>query len=195
MIDYTNIFTGGILVIAIIFIAILIGLLVIYFIGTWKFFKKAGKNGWECLIPFYSQWIMVEIASLNWWWFLLLIANSVVTILDLEGLTLIASVANIIANIPIMYNYSKKLHKGTSFVVLGTIFPWIALTIAGFSSNYNWDNSISVSPNGPFGASPEQNNSQFNQSSSTAQMTKYCPTCGTKVENSNYCSNCGTKII
>ena len=29
----------------------------------WKIFKKAGKNGWEALIPIYSSWTLFEISG------------------------------------------------------------------------------------------------------------------------------------
>ena len=64
-------------------ITMLIGLIlaVIQLIGKWKIFKKAGRKGWEAIIPLYSTWIlMTEVAKLNWWWFLILFAPSLITI-------------------------------------------------------------------------------------------------------------------
>ena len=62
-------------------ITMLIGLIlaVIQLIGKWEIFKKAGRKGWEAIIPLYSTWIlMTEVAKLNWWWFLILDRKSVV---------------------------------------------------------------------------------------------------------------------
>ena len=50
------------------FIMIIIVLLVLYFIGLWKLFQKAGKNGWEAIVPFYNTWVLVEISGLAWWY-------------------------------------------------------------------------------------------------------------------------------
>lgn len=36
---------------AIIILIILIPFCILYIIGRWKLFKKAGKNGWEAIIP------------------------------------------------------------------------------------------------------------------------------------------------
>lgn len=54
---------------------IVLAVLVVYLVALWKVFVKAGKQGWEAIIPFYNSWILVEIAGLNWWWFLLIISE------------------------------------------------------------------------------------------------------------------------
>ena len=41
-----------------------IGLLVLYIVGYVKLFKKAGRDGWEAIIPFYNDWVLVEISEL-----------------------------------------------------------------------------------------------------------------------------------
>ena len=60
---------GAIFIVALIVLAIY----VVYVIGLWFIFKKAGKQGWEAIIPFYNTWVLVEIAGLNWWWFLIIL--------------------------------------------------------------------------------------------------------------------------
>lgn len=45
--------------------------MVLVLVGYWKIFTKAGKPGWACLIPFYSQYCQFEIAWGNGWLFLL----------------------------------------------------------------------------------------------------------------------------
>ena len=51
----------------ILFVSIIaLAIIVLYVIGTWKLFKKAGKQGWEALIPFYSTYVLVEISGLNY---------------------------------------------------------------------------------------------------------------------------------
>ena len=60
-----------IIILGILFVATIIKVFEIIY--TWKLFKKAGKGGWESLIPFYNKWVLVEISESNWWWFLLLV--------------------------------------------------------------------------------------------------------------------------
>lgn len=92
--------------------------MVLVLVGYWKIFTKAGKPGWACLIPFYSQYCQFEIAWGNGWLFLL---------------TLIPCV-----NFVVMIIYSIKLAKafgqGTGFG-LGLFFlsPIFSL-ILGFGN-------------------------------------------------------------
>lgn len=141
---------GGILlVIGIIFLAVLILIIV----AACKFYKKAGKEGWEAIIPFYNDWVFVEIAGLNWWWFLLLIATTIVSVVfgnSIAGLKTIAYVAMIFSFFVCNYNIAKKLHRDTGFAILLTIFPVIMFPIVAFSKNYQFDHSVEVSKNGIF---------------------------------------------
>ena len=143
-------FLGGfILVVGIILLAILILIIVV----ACKFYKKAGKEGWEAIIPFYNDWVYVEIAGLNWWWFLLLIASTIVSFVfgdSISGLKTIAILAVIFSFFVCNFNIAKKLHKGTGFAVLLTIFPVIMFPIVAFSKNYQFDHSVPVSKNGIF---------------------------------------------
>lgn len=130
-----------------------LALLIVYIIGKCKIFKKAGKNGWEAIIPFYSDWVLTEIAGLNWWWFLLLIATSIVSFLfgfDRGGLTTIGYLASIFGSFVCHYNLSQKLHKDIGFAILWTIFPMIMYPLIGLSNNYVFDKNVEVSKNGIF---------------------------------------------
>ncbi|MCC4214572.1 signal peptidase I [Leeuwenhoekiella parthenopeia] len=45
---------------------------VIHFLGTWKLYKKAGRQAWEALIPVYNAVILMKIIGRPWWWTILL---------------------------------------------------------------------------------------------------------------------------
>ena len=64
--DFSSIFAilGGF---AIFLFFLLLALMVLIIVANWKMYKKAGKNGWECIIPVYGYWVLTEIAGLNWW--------------------------------------------------------------------------------------------------------------------------------
>ena len=145
----------GLGVFLIFFVIIAIAIAVVLLIGKWKFFKKAGKNGWEAIIPFYSDWVLVEIAGLDWYWFLALIATSIFAILGaiipvFSSLSFVGNVAVIIGNVCVFYNLSKKLHKDTAWIVLGVFFSGIMIAIAGFSKTINYDASVPVTKNAFF---------------------------------------------
>lgn len=178
---------GG-LIIIIFLIALVFWIICI--VGKWKLFEKAGKNGWAAIIPFYSDWVYVEIAGVNWWWYLLVIASYVMNILSgisnhFDSFVSMANLAKLIALFVCNYNISKKLHKDIIFAVLMTIFPFIVVPLIGFSSNYEWDDSVTVSDNGPFDNDSSNKNVEY----------RYCTNCGYKIKiNDKYCTNCGKKI-
>ena len=193
------------LLLAVPILIFLLLILVLEIIGRWKLFKKAGKNGWEAIVPFYSSYVYVEISGLNWWYFLLVIANSFTVIV--EDLQILAYPVSLIGIFFCNYNISKKLHKDTLFAVLMTLFPFIMLPLIGFSKNYQWDNKVRVSCNGPINGNDSYNNNSFggdfnsseamnsNSYDNNTNEIKYCSGCGAKLEKSSkFCSNCGREI-
>jgi len=159
-------------------------------IAQWKLFKKAGKNGWEILIPVYNTWVLIEIAGLNWWYFIIAISGTIASLIGIENLTWLTTIASSFVTFLCYYNIAKKMNQNeVLYGVLGIIAPYIAVLILGFSKNITYDNAIEVSPNGPIGAS-NTNNTQNNNT-----QNKYCIGCGQKiVGNINFCENCGRQI-
>lgn len=49
----------------------IVGILVLVF--NWLVYKKMGREGWESLIPFYSQYVLCEELYGNGWKFLLML--------------------------------------------------------------------------------------------------------------------------
>ncbi|MGF7042770.1 signal peptidase I [Mucilaginibacter lappiensis] len=58
-------------------------LLILMTIGFWQLFKKAGRAGWEALVPVYGTYIMLKISGRPWWLLLLLIIPGVGIIVEL----------------------------------------------------------------------------------------------------------------
>jgi len=46
---------------------------VISLYGLWLLFKKAGKQGWEAIIPFYREYVMAQLTARPTWWVILLL--------------------------------------------------------------------------------------------------------------------------
>ncbi len=44
--------------------------LVLVYAGYWALFKKAGRRGWEAIIPFYSSYVMLKLSGRPGWWLL-----------------------------------------------------------------------------------------------------------------------------
>lgn len=180
---------GGSIILLLVIGILLITYLVLYIVSLWKLFKKAGKNGWEALIPYYSTYVLIEIAGLNWWYFLIALSGSIVSIIGIEKISWLTTIASYAVNFFVFYNLGKKMHKNPiSIGILGTLFGGIMVPILGLSKNYQYDSSVAVSPNGPIG----DNNTNEN-TNNTAE--KFCLGCGQKLNpNSLFCENCGKKI-
>lgn len=113
-------------------------------------FKKAGKNGWECIVPIYGYYVLTEIAELNWWWFLLAISDSIIDILGPNELSVLANLVSLFASFNIYYNIAKKFKKENGIAVLCGIFSFICIPIFGYSKNEVYDKNIVVNKNGIF---------------------------------------------
>ena len=57
----------GMLVPLLIFIGVFA---LIMLIAMWKIFSKAGKPGWACIVPIYSNIVLLDIAGMPLWWFI-----------------------------------------------------------------------------------------------------------------------------
>lgn len=138
-------------------------------IGTYKFYEKMGVPGWKAIIPFYNQWVLVEMAGLDPYWFVLLIAPVVLSILSailpfIGLLSWVGSLAMILAKISIYTNISKMLHKDTGWIICGVIFGPVMLAGAGFSNKTEIDKSMTFDKNGLFAS---MGNKQANSNTNT----------------------------
>ncbi len=109
---YAAVGTGILTVYTIIVLAIT----VLTIIACWKVFTKAGKPGWACIVPFYSQYCLFDIAWGNGWLFLLSFVPCV----------------NFVIMIMLYLKLAKAFGKGTGFG-LGLVFlNAIFMLILGF---------------------------------------------------------------
>lgn len=179
---------GGSLIVLLVLVLFAIAVRIVYFIGLWKLFKKAGKGGWEAIIPFYRTYVLIQIAGLNWWYFLIALSGTIVTVIGLNSLVWLAYIATLAVNFFIFYNIAKKMKKSPVGFGVAAIFvsPILAMVL-GYSKD-EFDNSIPVSPNGPIGENVANNASQN-------ELERYCLGCGQKLRPSTiFCENCGKKV-
>ena len=95
---------------------------VIMIVANWKIYTKAGKPGWASIVPFYNMYVMYEIAGMNGWMFLL---------------TFIP-IVNIVIQIMLYLNLSKKFGKSTGFAIgLILLNPIFLLLLAFGNAEYN----------------------------------------------------------
>jgi len=78
--------------------------------GMWRTFQRAGKEGWECIIPVYNYMVMSEVGKNPSWW----------------GLMCLIPLVNIVFAIMILNGVAKAFGKDGAWTVgllfLGFIF-------------------------------------------------------------------------
>ena len=180
--------TGGLLILVGILCLITIAVLIVIIIGEVKLFQKAGKPGWAAIVPFYNTYVLVEIAGLNWWYFLIAISGSICTMLGIKGLETATWIASGAVSFFIFYNLAKKFKKDPiTYGILGIFFSYIIAAILGFSKEAKYDSSVVVSPNGPI--------DDKKGNTTTKEPERFCLGCGQKLKpNTKFCENCGKKV-
>ncbi len=87
--------------------------------GIWKMFEKADQPGWGILIPIYNLILIVRVAGLPEWMFLLLLIP----------------VVNFVAMIIVSLEIRERFSKGVGFTI-GLIFlPALFYPLLGFGSD------------------------------------------------------------
>ena len=138
------------IVFGIAFLIILI-ILIPAIIAEWKLFKKAGKPGWAAIVPFYNTWVLIEIAGLNWWYFLITLFGGVVLAFLGEAFDLLSYLIPLYINFIVYYNIAKKMKQDPIlYGILSVFLPYVTVLILGFSKSIQYDSSVEVSPNGVF---------------------------------------------
>lgn len=115
-------FMGIITIVAIIvgIISLVLGILMI--VSQWKVFTKAGRKGWECLIPYHSSFIIYDMSNVNPAFLLLIILAPLVPFIG----TLVASISAIVlafyVNIKLAQSFGRSAGFGIGLALLGWIF-------------------------------------------------------------------------
>ena len=181
---------------------------------SWKIFKKAGKKGWESIVPIYNVIVELEIVRLPMWYIALIFVP----------------IANIYAMFKINIELAKKFGKSTGFGIGLTLLSPIFRAILAFSddavyennstqnnevkeepvnsnseqqkeviqpvqpiNNYN-TNIVATVEQAPINTMETQQPVQNNQEQ-TIQHSKFCTNCGTPtLENAKFCTNCGKQL-
>ncbi|HEU4381946.1 MAG TPA: DUF5684 domain-containing protein [Anaeromyxobacteraceae bacterium] len=85
----------------------------------WKICVKAGRQGWEGIIPIYNLVVLLQIVKRPIWWIVLLLIPLV----------------NVVIAIVLLNDLAKSFGKGVGWT-LGLIFiPFVFFPILGFGSD------------------------------------------------------------
>jgi Family of unknown function (DUF5684) len=97
----------------------------LYIIGMWRTFEKAGQPGWAALVPFYNWYVMAKIGGGPQWWFIFI------------------PFLNIYFLFAVSINIAKSFGKGTGFGIGLALLPSVFYIILGFGRDNRY-----IGPNG-----------------------------------------------
>ena len=116
--------TGGaaLLGMGLIFFLVGMAVAVVFIIGMWKVFTKAGQPGWAILIPIYNIYILLKIAGRPGWWVILCCIPLV----------------NVVVGILVAIDVAKSFGQSAAFgVILLFLLGGIGYLMLGFG-NYTY---------------------------------------------------------
>lgn len=88
--------------------------------GLWRIFEKAGRPGWEAIVPFYNFYIWLKIINKPLWWYIFIIIPYI----------------NVFTLLLMVVETLKCFRKdGLGEQALGVLFPFFYLPWLGFSPN------------------------------------------------------------
>lgn len=97
-----------------------------FFVGLYKVFEKAGRPGWEGLVPFYNLYILtIEIAKQEM----------------LMVILMFVPFANIYSSFVVSMEVAKRFGKEQGFGIGLFLLPMIFYPLIGFSKDAVYDNS------------------------------------------------------
>ena len=119
---------------------ILLSYFVILIIAQWKIYEKAGREGWESIVPIYNIYVLFEICGKPGWWTIFV----VVPCINIVGIVFL-----IIAYMELAKRFGKSEGFGLGLAFLGFIFiPILGFSVAVYTdpnsevNNYLEENSM-----------------------------------------------------
>ena len=98
---------------------IMLALVVVFVMGMWRVFVKAGQPGWAVIIPIYNLYILLKIIGRPGWWLLFYLIP----------------IVNIVVSLINAIDLAKAFGKSTVFGVFGLwLFAFVGYLILGFGS-------------------------------------------------------------
>lgn len=110
--------SGAAIAILLIVAAVGITSWVVILAGMWKVFTKAGRQGWEAIVPVWNAITLCTIARRPGWWVLLFCIPLV----------------NVVFAFIVYVDLARAFGKGTGFGVLMVFFPFVMIPVLGFGS-------------------------------------------------------------
>ena len=151
---------------------------------NWKVFKKAGKNGWEAIIPIYNVVVLLEITKLPMWYLILFFIPGV----------------NFVALILIYIQLAKKFGQSTLFGIGLIFFTPIFMAILAFNKNcvYQVEPTLGSNTTVTYANENPQSTQQTEPIENTVEQHAHpsnCSNCGAPVAaDDRFCMYCGKQL-
>lgn len=91
-------------------------LLVAVLVGMWKVFEKAGRQGWEAIVPIYNLYVLTIIVGQPWWLVIL-------CFIPIVGIFAIAFLS---------YKLAERFGQSIAFTVGMVLVPFVFYPLLGF---------------------------------------------------------------
>lgn len=124
---------------------IVFGILMLIFLLAcfWRIFEKAGRKGWESLVPFWGPVLFYSIAKTHWLWLcVVILCNIIIRTLDNSSSLgmLLCSIIPFAVQTYAFFNLARAFGKGIILSVFLSLFWIILLPVVAFDgSEYIFD--------------------------------------------------------
>ncbi|MGY3565461.1 DUF5684 domain-containing protein [Sinomonas sp. RB5] len=107
-------------------------------------FTKAGRPAWEAYVPFYNFYVLItQIVGRPAWWFWVIIASSVIPVLNF-----ITWIAAAVFGILVMNDLSKSFGKDSAYTVGLVLLPIVFVPMLGYGQAQYLGKGALVAPGG-----------------------------------------------
>ena len=195
---------GGIFIVVAIIFLIAMAFVVLNIIGQWKAFKKAGKGGWEALVPVYNTVTLCQITGVNPWWVLIVFVGSIVlNVVPIFG-SLLSLAVTVYFSILLYVSTARSFGKSDGFAAgLYFLQPVFFMILGGKNTEYVGPKPMDdvvmnfikdkMGNNSNQSSTNNQNQAPVNNQPQTG--TKFCTSCGKSLtEYDRFCIGCGKEV-
>ena len=89
---------------------------VVMLAGMWKVFEKAGRQGWEAIVPIYNIYVLTIVVGQPWWLLILCLIPLV----------------NVLVFIFLAFKLAERFGQGVPFTIGMVLLPFVFYPLLGF---------------------------------------------------------------
>lgn len=156
-------------------VAVVLVLLIIIIVSTWKLFTKAGQPGWAAIVPIYNSYILVQVARLPIYYFVIILVPMLVNIAKVTVPEPVDTVINIVTFITysyITYNVAKQFGKGIGYTIGLVFLPFIFYPMLAFGDSVYLEQASSDTPVAPVAPTAVEQSTQVPVVEPAPQVTE-----------------------